>query len=269
MKVLVTGATGTVGRNVVTGLLRAGVQVRAMSRAVRLFPDGVEAVTGDLTQPSSVPFEGVDRVYLFPVLGDPAELVDRARQAGVRRIVSLSSGAFDDGFHGAELTTEQAVEFSGLEWTHVRPGEFMANTLGWADDIKSAGVVRAPWGDAPSLMVHEADIAAVAVAALLQDGHVGAKYTLTGPAEITPRQQVQAIGAALGRELRFQELTSSEARSLWLSRGWPPEAVDWMLADTGEWHHEVPTLQHTVEEVTGRPARSYAQWARDHVEDFR
>jgi uncharacterized protein YbjT (DUF2867 family) len=268
MKVLVTGATGNVGRNVVTHLVRAGVPVRAMSRAPKEFPDGVEGVRGDLAEPSTVPFDGIDCVFLFPYESTAAEVVERARAAGVRRIVVLSSGAFDDGFHGAELATEQAVAASGLEWTFVRPGEFMANTLAWAGGIRSSGVVRAPWGDQPSLMVHEADIAAVAVTVLLEDGHNGAKYVLTGPEWITPRDQVKAIGAAIERDLRFVELTPEEARENWLSQGWPLEVVDWLLGATDA-TYEMPVLQRTVEEVTGRPARPYAQWARDHAADFR
>jgi uncharacterized protein YbjT (DUF2867 family) len=269
MKVLVTGASGQVGRNVVTQLLKAGVEVRAMSRSPRDFPAGVEGIRGDLTEPSTVAFDGVDSVYLFPVEPTAPELVERARAAGVRRIVVLSSLAVDDGFHGAERATEQAVADSGLEWTVVRPGEFMANTLQWAGDIRSSGVVRAPWGDQPSLMIHEADIAAVAVTALLEDGHAGAKYALTGPEWITPREQANAIGAAIGREIRFDELTREQARANWLSRGWPAEVVDWLLNDSAEAAHVVPVLRHTVREVTGRPARTYAQWARDHVADFR
>jgi uncharacterized protein YbjT (DUF2867 family) len=268
MKVLVTGATGNVGRNVVAQLAQAGISVRAMSRNPKDFPDGVEGVRGDLAEPSTVAFHGVDAVFLFPYEATAAELVERARAAGVGRIVVLSSGAFDDGFHGAEFATEQAVAASDLEWTAVRPGEFMANTLEWADDIRSSGLVRAPWGDAPSLMVHEADIAAVAVTALLADGHNGAKYTVTGPEWITPREQVAAIGAAIGRDLRFAELTPEQAREHWLSRGWPLEVVDWLLGETDA-TYDMPVLQHTVEEVTGRPARPYAQWARDHAADFR
>lgn len=142
--------------------------------------------------------------------------------------------------------------------------------------------MRYPFPDETSVPVHEADIAAVAVAALLEDGHAGKEYTLTGPELVTAREQVAAIGAALGEGVRFEEVTRSRARELWIAEGHPAEFIDFMLGfvnydgsesvDSEGLSDDYSALMKPwpgVQEATGRPARTYAEWARDHVEDFR
>jgi uncharacterized protein YbjT (DUF2867 family) len=273
--ILVTGATGNVGRQVVKQLVESGAQVRAMTRnpATANLPDGVEVVQGDLTQPETIPsaLAGVERAFLFPI---PGAFVDLAKAAGVQRIVTLTSAGMDDSLeydphYLNEQAVERAVEVSGLEWTHIRPGEFMANTLEWAAAIHTEGVVRAPFGKTPGVPIHEADIAAVAVAALLEDGHHAMKYSLTGPEVITTAGKVAAIGAALGREVRFVELTPEEARVHWRASGYPDDVIDWLLGVDSDWGDYVPAVLPTVKKITGRPARTFYQWAVDHVQDFR
>lgn len=272
MTVLVTGATGNVGRHVVKGLLAAGERVRAMTRSPEraALPEGVEVVRGDLADPSSLDaaLAGVDRAYLFPLPGTAEEFAARAAKAGVRRIVVLSSvsAEYADGDYSGDHHTavERAVEASGLEWTHVRPGEFMANLLTWwAPTIRAEGLVRAPFGAARSAPVHEADIADVALAALLQDGHAGRAYSFAGPESLAKHEQVRTLSRVLGRELRFEELTVDGARALWLGQGMPEEAVDWLLQDPVD----VP-VGPTAEHITGRPARTFAEWVADHRADF-
>lgn len=287
MKVFVTGATGTVGRHVVNQLIRAGASVRALTRnlAKAVLPAQVEVVQGDLSEPATlVPaLEGIDRMYLFPVEETAGEVVALAKQAGVRRIVDLSAASVTIGLYTNPV--EQAVEESGLEWTHVRPSEFMGNLLPiWAPSIRAERVVRYPFGDEAGVPVHEADIAAVAVAALLEDGHVGAAYTLTGPEPITTRERVRAIGKALGEEVRYEELTRERARELMKAQGsFAALYADFLLgfvdykgdeasgADgySDDDYSELLKPWPDVERVTGRPARSYTEWAQDHVEDFR
>lgn len=280
-----TGATGFVGRDVVAQLVRAGVRVRALTRdpGRARFPAGVEVVRGDLLSPASLAaaLEGVERMYLFPVDETATEVVARARAAGVRRIVDLSAASVTVGLH--DNPVERAVEASGLAWTHVRPGGFMANMLQiWAPSVRAERVVRYPFGDRPDYSIHEADIAAVAVAALLEDGHHGQAYTLTGPGPITVREQVAAIGAALGEPVRYEEVTRERARELMLAQGgFAAEAADLMLgfvdyggeaAAGGQSDQDWSALMKTwpdVERVTGRPPRTFAEWARDHVADFR
>ena len=287
MTTLVTGATGNVGRLVVDQLAEAGENVRALTRnpAAATIRPGVEVAQGDLNEPDTLlaPLRGVERMYLFPVAKTARKVVDLAKRAGVRRIVVLSSGAvttgYDTDFH---LPVEQAVEASGLEWTHVRPGEFALNKLWlWGRSIRAESVVRDPYPDSAGFLVHERDIADVATAALLEDGHAGAAYTLCGPQWISNREQVGAIASAIGRDVRFEQVTPEQARELYLRQGGFAAAnADFLLgfedysgaeSDPGSretWTPPAPAAMPTAEAVTGRPARSFAEWARDHVRDF-
>ncbi|GGU72583.1 SDR family oxidoreductase [Lentzea flava] len=291
MTILVTGATGLVGRHVVDQLVQAGESVRALTRnpAKAGLPEGVEVVQGDLLQPASLgpALDGVEKLFLFPQPETAAEVVDLAKQAGVRRIVVLSGAAvtlgFDTDYHAR---VERAVEESGLEWTHVRPGEFMTNMLPiWGPMIKESRTVRYPFGDdlggAP---IHEADIAEVAVVALLEDKHVGQAYTLSGPEQLTVRGQVEAIADALGEEVRYEEVSREEAREILKGMGgFAAESADLLLgfvdydggAGSGDEGYSDQDYSELMKPLpgfglaTGKPGRTYAEWARDHVEDFR
>jgi uncharacterized protein YbjT (DUF2867 family) len=257
---------------VASGLLSAGLEVRALSRApdkTRL-PGAVEVVQGDLTQPDSLraALNGIDRLYLFPVPETASTVVEMAKVAGVQRIVTLSSLAASyaagDMSGDRHRVVEQAVEASGLSWTHLRPGEFMSNALNWAPSIRSERVVREPYGTATSAMVHEADIADVAVAALAGEGHAGARYVLTGRESLTKVERVAIIGDVLGWDIALEELTPEQARALWAKWGVPPAAIDWLIRPPkGD-----AVVGPTMEQVTGRPARTFAQWVADHRADF-
>ncbi|MGC4864898.1 NAD(P)H-binding protein [Micromonospora sp. DT53] len=292
MTILVTGATGNVGRHVVTQLARAGRPVRAMTRRPRTgrLPDGAEVVQGDFERPETwrAALHGVQSVYLFPFVYAATDhgFVDEAVKAGVTRFVVHSAaaagfapGTGGNGALGRHLTEEREthrglellVEASGAEWTHVRPGLLAANALRWADQIRTGRVVRGPYAAAGYPVVHEADVADLAVAALLTDDHVGAAYTVTGPAKVSQAEQVAAIGAAIGVHLRFEELDPAEARRQWLRDGFDEETADWMialLADAIDGTGALPPTD-TYLQVTGRPPRTFAQWANDHAADFR
>jgi uncharacterized protein YbjT (DUF2867 family) len=287
MTILVTGATGFVGRHVVAQLADAGERVRALTRnpAAARFPDGVAVVRGDLLDPPSVAaaLRGVDRMYLFPEPRTAEQVVGLARKAGVERIVTLSSGAVGAGLDtDYQLPVEQAVERSGCTWTHLRPGEFASNALRlWGPSIRAERVVYHHQPDWRGLPIHEADIAAVGVAALLGEGHHGRAYDLTGPERISAREQVAVIAEALGAEVRLEEVSPERARDLLRAQGgWAAENADFLTGFEPYSPGEVPELTAeewdaamvplpTVEEVTGRPPRTFAQWAREHVEDFR
>ncbi|WP_129667658.1 NAD(P)H-binding protein [Phytoactinopolyspora endophytica] len=275
--ILVTGATGNVGRHVVAELLDAGTDVRVMTRNpdTARFPAGVEVVRGDMTEPDTLgtAFEGVDAVFLlwphFSADGAPAVVDAIAKHA--RRIVYLSAmaggdGARPDGFWGE---VEVLIERSGLEWTFIRAGGFATNLLGWAEAIRTDGVVRWPYGEAGRSLIHEADIAAVSVKALLEDRHVGAAYALTGPEVVTQAEQVRIIGEAIGREVRWEELSPEEARMQLLAEWGDEGYVEMALSAWANMVDNPEPVTYTVEEVTGTPARTFRQWAIDHAAAFR
>lgn len=280
--ILVTGGTGNVGRQVVSQLLGTGVAVRALTRGPDSagLPGGVEVVRGDLADPDTLDacLDGVDAVFLvwpfFTAEAAPAVLNVVAKHA--RRIVLLSSmGVRDDveaqadpinQFH-ADL--ERLIEKSGLEWTFLRCHSFATNTLWWASQIRSDGVVRESYGAAARPVIHERDIAAVAVRALTSDGHRGATYCLTGPQVLTQVEQVHAIGEAIGRSLCFEEISPEAGRQKMLAQGWPSAVVDGLLNAYAAMVTSPAPVTTTVEEITGAPARTFREWAVDHADDFR
>ncbi|GAA3559448.1 NAD(P)H-binding protein [Microlunatus spumicola] len=278
--ILVTGATGNVGRQVVAQLVAAGEPVRALSRHPERagWPDGVERVAGDLTQelPAGL-FAGVDALYLFPEPSRVDEVVADAAAAGVRHAVVLSSmaaGASDEGLEVLQrrhLDVERAVEASPLTWTHVRPGMFMTNTLGWAESVRTADVVRDPYPDATAAPVHEADIAAVAVAALLEpDRHAGRAYALTGPEALSQRDRVRVLAEVLGRPVRFEERSREQARAALLTNPWMNERLadsllDMLAASSGV--REGAVLPG-VRDVLGRAPLDFATWVDEHRAAF-
>ncbi|MCZ4122597.1 NAD(P)H-binding protein [Streptomyces sp. H39-S7] len=282
--ILVTGATGKVGGQVVSQLLDRGAAFRALSRdpGTAGLPDGVEAVAGDLSDPESLDaaLDGADTVFLvWPFLtaeAAPAVLDRIAKHA--RRIVYLSMmGAQErtDGpvdpitlFHSE---VERQIERSGLAWTFLQPVGFASNTLGWAPQVRAEGVVRDLNGALARPLIHERDIAAVAVRVMTDgpdEGHAGAKYVLTGPALITQAEQAHAIGEAIGRPVRFEEMTLAEKREQMLA--WlPPSGVDAVMNAWAGMAGSSEPVTDTVEELTGTAPRTFRAWAADHAADFR
>ncbi|GGT45869.1 NmrA family NAD(P)-binding protein [Streptomyces purpureus] len=268
MTTLVTGATGNTGRHVVAELVRRGERVRALTRnpaaAAEKFPGEVELVAGTHTQPETLDaaLDGITRMHITVTAGladTGPELVRRAVDAGVQRITVLWGGWVGP--------VETAVADSGVEWTRLEPQEFMSNTLFWAESIRAEGVVREPY-DFPSALVHEADIAAVAAAALLDDGHAGRAYNLTGPQALTPSERIEILSRAVGRDIAFAPITHEQAVERLMATGVSrPDAdyvVGWYAAPTDD----STTVVETVEQVTGRPARTFAQWVAEHAERF-
>jgi uncharacterized protein YbjT (DUF2867 family) len=270
--VLVTGATGTVGRQVVAGLLRRGHSVRALTRdpAKADFPAGVEVVQGDLTDPESLAaaLEDVTGLHLitfggpyFAPLETGPQILEQARKAGVRRVTVLHGG-------GPSLL-EDAVRASNFAWTVVMPVEFMSNALEWADGIRGDDEVREPFTGRLSAMVHEGDIGAVAAVALTENGHGGKEYVITGPEVLTLKDKTDALAAARGREIRLVELSEEQAVEQWRAAGQPDEVIGFLLEAYGNTPLVGRTVVDTVEKVTGRPARTFAQWAAEHADAFR
>ena len=279
--IFVTGATGNVGRHVVSQLLHTGVAVRALARdpASAGLPNGVDVVRGNLSAPDTLDagLKGVDAVFLlWPALTvDLAPAVLNVIRKHARRIVFLSSlGIRDDlaqqpdSVNALHADIEHLIEQSGLEWTFLRPGGFATNTLWWAPQIRAEGVVRWAYGACARAAIHERDLAAVAVRVLTSEGHGAAKYLLTGPRTLTQVEQVQIIGEVIGRPLRFEEISPEAMRSQLLTRI-PPAVVDGALTYWARLVTEPELVSPTVEEVTGAPARPFRDWVSDHARDFR
>jgi uncharacterized protein YbjT (DUF2867 family) len=281
-RILVIGATGTVGRHVVSRLAATGTQVRAMARnpgAARL-PPQVEVVRGDLTLPETLDgcFDGIDTVFLVwtapPAAVAPA--LERITKHA-RRIVYLSAPlkTAHPLFQQPNLLRamfeqiERLIETSGLQWTFLRPGMFAANALNWwAPQIRVGDVVRWPYLAAPTAPIDERDIAAVAVRALCEDGHAGAEYVLTGPQSLSQFEQVSTIGGVIGRSLRIEEISPDEARRELLRIG-PLPAVNMLLQAWAAAMGQPAHVTSTVAEITGAPAKTFLEWATDNAAEFR
>jgi uncharacterized protein YbjT (DUF2867 family) len=272
--IVVTGATGNVGRPLVEALVAAGEKVRAVARRPPDVPEGVEAVPGDLLRPDTLApaVAGAEALFLLTsaeVHGAAADLdgvLEVARVGGVRRVVLLSSIGVATGRHPSGL--EDSVTASGLGWTLLRPGAFASNDLAWAQPVRAERTVRTPFPDVAVPVIDPADIAGVAAAVLLGDGQAGRTYELTGPAPIAPRQRVAAIGAALGEEVRLVEQTRAEARAQMLGF-MPGPVVDATLDALGEPTPAEQRVSPDVEWVLGRPPRAYAEWVERNVAAFR
>jgi uncharacterized protein YbjT (DUF2867 family) len=272
-----TGATGNVGGAVVQALVERGLPVRALVRDASraALSEGAVAAVADLNDPDSlVPWlEGVEAAFMLPGYPDMPGLYARLRDAGVKRVVQLSGSSAGSGDTSNAVTammegSEAAARESGLSWTFLRPSAFMSNTLRWLPELQSGDVVRAPWGDISLACIDATDIAAVAVEAMTDDAHSGAVYRLTGPRAMLPAEQLEIIGRVLGRPLRFEGLTLEETRAQ-LEATMPEKYVHafWDFYVNGALDESV--VLPTVEDVLGRPARTFEQWAEAHADDFR
>jgi uncharacterized protein YbjT (DUF2867 family) len=278
MRILVTGAAGNVGRHVAAGLAELGADVYALSRKPAVAsPRGVTSVVGDLTDPDSLrrAVTGVDAVFLlWPFLTpEGADAAVHALASSARRIVYLSAISVRDEApveeNGVWGRVEHAIERSGAEWTFLRAGGFATNTRMWADQIRTGDAVRWVYGDAARSLVHERDIADVAVRALTEGKHVGAKYVLTGPEAVTQADQVRFIGEAIGRPLRWEEIPVAVARDQLAAALGDASFAEGALVYWATLVEHPEPVTGTVPEVTGAPARTFAEWARDHAADFR
>ncbi|OLT19320.1 hydroxylase [Pseudonocardia sp. CNS-139] len=265
--ILVTGATGNVGRLVVDHLLAAGAtDVRALTNHPERakLPPEVDVVRGYLGAVETLPaaLEGVERMYLAPLETTVREVTGLAAKAGVQHVVDLA-GPKDSWWGPIEV----AVEESGVAWTHLEAGEFMDNTLSWADQIRTTGQVRDAYPGSANAMIALDDIAAAAAVCLTQDGHTGRAYELTGPESLTRAEKVRLIGEALGREVPYVELSHAEAvEELRPSMG---EYAQWYVDGMADLVAHPQRALPTFRELTGRPGTTFAEWARRNVELFR
>jgi len=283
-RILVIGATGHVGRQVVSQLTSTGALVRAMARNPETagLPAGVEVVRGDLTVPESLdaPLDGIDTLFLlwFAPPDAVAAALDRIATPA-RRIVFLSSPHQTPHpfFQGSQpnrgvmlhAEIERRIEAAGGQWTFLRPGMFAINAIEWwGTRIRAGEVVRWPYAGVATAPIHERDIAAVAVRVLCDQGHHARDYVITGPQALTHAEQVETIGRATGRSVKFEEMSPEEALRE-LSEVIPPPVVKMLLAAWGAAAGHPAYMTSNVEAITGRPARTYFEWVVDHAAAFR
>ncbi len=287
--------TGLVGRSLARQLHALGRRVRVLAEPDQCggWPGAVDVVEGSVTRPleSAAAFDGVEAVFLAGAL--PATVQDAltlARDGGARKVVLLSS-------HGPEyeeanppetwfwLAIEKAVERSGIAWTHIRPsavmgacveGTYPATGSDWPDTVRADGVIREAFlGEGHYPFIHEDDLAAVAAASLTGDDHTGTVVEAVGP-PLSTRSRIRAVATALGRDIGAVGLTPDESRAAWKRRGWPDGAVEvtlYALEEYGARYAELLkwTLDQrpSVQDVIGRPPRTYADWVREHLDVFR
>jgi uncharacterized protein YbjT (DUF2867 family) len=274
--ILITGATGTVGSEVITALLPAQAgHLRVLTRNPgAVFPDGTEKVVADLGGSDLAPvLEGVHAVFLLTdglhIAAHDQRLVAAAQRAGVQRIVKLSvrnvGHDATDPITTLHRAGEEAIRASGIGWTFLRPTAYMSNALNWAGMIAADQVVYAPFAGGRAAVVDPADIAAVAAACLTQDGHNHRVYELTGPEPLGPADQVAILSRVLGRDLRYAEADPAGSLAQMASYGMPEElahAIIELFRSTVEPYNSEPTGD--ISAVTGRPARSFTDWAQAH-----
>ncbi|MET8877230.1 NAD(P)H-binding protein [Nocardia sp. NPDC004604] len=268
MTILVTGATANIGRKVVDHLLALGAtDIRALTNNAQKasLPSAVQVAEGYLRRPDTLPaaFAGVERMYLAPTPDSVTEVLALARAAGVRHVVDLSGEP--ESWWGSVCT---AVEDSGLAWTHLWPGDFMENTLIWSHQIRETSAVLEPRPDAASAPIAMDDIAAVAATTLLTDTHLGRAYPLAGPEILTRTDLVRHLADALGRDITFHRSSREDTIT----------ALTPAMGDTATWYvdnvltsFDVPPTAlpiTSVQDVTGRPATTFARWAADNAARF-
>ncbi len=270
MTILITGATGRIGRHLVDQLLADGQQVRALTRDpdTAHLPEAADVIQGDLTDIDSLGkgFADVEAVHLITFGGDDgadltngADIIDLARRSGVRRVSVLAGWA--------PTSIETALEASCLDWCRIEPVEIMYNTWDWVDEIRAHSTVST-LATYPSAIVHEADIAAVAACALTQDGHAGQNYRVTGPEALTPAERAAILADVIGRPIAHVQLTEAQERERLVTHGFGDDYVEFGLQLATNPPDAAGLVLDTVPRLTGRPGCTFAQWAREHATDW-
>ncbi|CKI10934.1 NAD(P)H-binding protein [Mycolicibacterium smegmatis] len=256
MTILVTGATGNIGRRIVDRLVELGANdIRALTKnpAKANLPAGVSVFTGYLGAVASLDgvFDGVDRMYLAPLTQTLDATLELIRRAGVGYVVALSGGA-----HWAEHAGK--VRASGVAHTQLGPGEFLDNFTIWADQIKQTGTVREPYPDVVEAPISMDDIARVAAALLVEPAHRGQMLELTGPEALSRAEIAAQIGVGIGRTVTFETCTHDEAVAL----------LTPVMGDAATWYYDLvrsrvepQRANRIVDEITGTPAEAVPQWA--------
>jgi uncharacterized protein YbjT (DUF2867 family) len=273
--ILVTGATGNVGSELARILVGRDVGVRALARnpGAAEFPVAVDVVAGDLGSPEAVApaLTGVRGAFLLGGFATP-DLLARMGDAGIEHVVLLTSrcvvgGRPDNAITRMWLDAEAAVQGSGMAWTILRPSGFHSNALRWLPQIAGGDVVQAPWPDVPIASIDPADIASVAATVLTEPGHESTTPALSGPEPLTPGELVTTLARALGRPLRYEPLSDDEARA-GMAADTPEPFIDGFFRFFTDGEFDDSRVTQSVRDITGRPPRTFDEWARAHVDAF-
>lgn len=277
MTVLVTGAAGNVGAELVRILVAHGHPVRALSRkpSATTVPGGVEIVTGDLANRDSLAaaFAGVDAVFLLAGYPDTPGILQDLRAAGATRVVLLSTGAvvggdLDNYVVRYNVVSEAAVRDSGMRWTVLRPSGFMSNTLQWRDQLRQGDRILEPFADVPIAVVDPADIAAAAALSLTADGHDNRSYRLTGPEPVLPADRARILGRVLDRNINLVVEPDRVARQR-MGQQMAKPLVDAFFQFYRQGGYNDSIIDPTLPELLGRPAGDFYHWVLRHQDEFR
>ena len=281
--ILITGATGNIGSELVKQLSEKGVPLRVVTRdasKVKHLDPSIERVIGDFgdEKVAERAVQGVDRIFMFPVITDEdhrsnTNLLEKAKKAGVKQIVMLSSLGAESTMLSKigeiHRTKEVLVEESGIPWTFVRPGAFMTNSFQWQPTIKSEGKVFSPTGEGRMAPISPKDIATVLAVALTSSGHEGKTYTLTGPELLNAREQVDILSKAIGRPIACVDVPSSAAAERMSRSGYPPFIVEglslmWERVKQGQ----AAVQTGDLEKLTGSKGEKFERWCSEHRNAF-
>ena len=276
--ILITGATGNVGKVLVKQLLDEGAPIRILVRDEQKaadFGDRVKVAVGDLDKPDTftAAMRGVDRLYFVtPVTEQVVNLLKAAKQAGVKHVVKQSTLEADRSLGPGKWHREQEelVKSMGFAWTFIRPTMFMSNTIEWwRATIKAQNAVYFPGGNGKVSPVAARDVAAVACTVLTRPGHEGQIYEVTGPEALTINEMVQVLAKILGRPLRYVNIPAFLA-AIWLHRfGMFRELVKALMETLGALRkNEYAYVTDTVERVGGVKPRTFEAWCRENVDSF-
>jgi uncharacterized protein YbjT (DUF2867 family) len=279
MTIVVTGATGNVGRPLVAELAAAGARVRAITRAPKAadFPTGVEVFGSVLEALPGASAVFLNSRALGPDIEAMSAVITRARDTGVTKLVALSAINADDDFArqpsrvrgDRNREIEQLAVDSGLDWVSLRPSVFATNFAGmWSAQLRAGDVVAGPYAAASSAPIVERDIAAVAARALLTDNLLGQRIPMTGPQSLTNAELVAVIGAVLGRPLEYREVPADAVRQRFIGIGFSADFADAYLAMLAETLDKPALVTHDVEKILGRPALTFAEFVSQHRDLF-
>jgi len=277
--ILVTGATGNIGSELVRLLVAKKEQVRVLARdpakASAKLGAGVEVVQGDLDQPASLAaaLAGVDKAFLLAsVPGQEESFIAAAKKAGVKHLVQNSTGGVPRGVGSAPVHAagEKALQASsGMAWTILRPSEFMSNVLWLRDAIVGQGSIFRPTGDGKAAVIHPHDIAAAAAQVLTSPGHEGKTYELTGPQALSAAELATLLGAATGRTIRHVDVPLAAVRDQMSTLGMPPPLLDAVLGyyvSVKEGHEA--RIEPGLQQLLGTSGRTFETWARENAAVF-